>query len=75
MNSNLVVNSVLGVGAIAEQITVTAAASLVETRRLGVSTVVESERIVALPLNSRDVTQLIALSGLAVQTGGNGQAQ
>jgi hypothetical protein len=72
VNSNLVVNTVLGVGAIAEQITVTAAASLVETRRLGVSTVVETERIVALPLNSRDVTQLITLSGLAVQTGGNG---
>jgi len=72
VNSNLVVNAVLGVGAIAEQITVAATTPMVETRRLGVSTVVESERIVALPLNSRDVTQLITLSGLAVQTGGNG---
>ena len=72
VNSNLVVNPVLGVGAIAEQITVTASANMVETRQLGVSTVVESQRIVALPLNSRDVTQLITLSGLAVQTGGNG---
>jgi hypothetical protein len=70
--SNLVINPVLGVGAVAEQITVTANASMVETRQLGVSTVVESERIVELPLNSRDVTQLITLSGLAVQTGGNG---
>src|SRR6185295_490298 len=72
VNSNLVINPVLGVGALAEQITVVATTNLVETRRLGVSTVVESERIVELPLNSRDVTQLITLSGLAVQTGGNG---
>ena len=72
VNSNLVINPVLGVGALAEQITVAAAANLVETRQPGVSTVVESERIVELPLNSRDVTQLITLSGLAVQTGGNG---
>ena len=72
VNSNIVINPVLGVGAVAEQITVTGNASMVETRQLGVSTVVESERIVQLPLNSRDVTQLITLSGLAVQTAGNG---
>ena len=39
----------------------------VETRRMGVGTVVEQERILELPLNARQVTDLITLSGAAVQ--------
>jgi hypothetical protein len=69
VNSNPVVNPVLAVGELAEQVQVTAAATLVDTRTAGVGTVVESQRIVELPLNARQVTQLITLSGLAVQTG------
>jgi hypothetical protein len=68
VNSNPVVNPTLGVGAVSEQIQVTAAAALVDTRTVGVATVVESERIVELPLAARQVTQLITLSGVAVQT-------
>jgi len=68
VNSNPVVNPVMGVGAVSEQIQVTAATSLVDTRTVGVATVVESQRILELPLNARQVTQLITLSGLAVQT-------
>jgi hypothetical protein len=68
VNSNPVINPTLGVGAVAEQVQVTAAATLVDTRTVGVATVVESERIVELPLNARQVTQLITLSGVAVQT-------
>jgi hypothetical protein len=68
VNSNPVVNPTLGVGALAEQVQVTATAALVDTRTVGVATVVESERIVELPLNARQVTQLITLSGVAVQT-------
>ena len=68
VNSNPVVNPVMGVGAVSEQIQVTAATSLVDTRTVGVATVVESQRILELPLNARQVTQLITLSGVAVQT-------
>ena len=68
VNSNPVVNPVMGLGAVSEQIQVTAAAALVDTRTVGVGTVVESQRIVELPLNARQVTQLITLSGVAVQT-------
>jgi len=69
VNSSPVINPVLAVGEIAEQVQVTGVASLVDTRTTGVGTVVESQRIVELPLNARQVTQLITLSGLAVQTG------
>jgi hypothetical protein len=68
VNSSPVVNPVLGVGAVSEQVQVTGAATLVDTRTVGVATVVESQRIVELPLNARQVTQLITLSGVAVQT-------
>ncbi|PYR82207.1 MAG: hypothetical protein DMF87_02415 [Acidobacteria bacterium] len=69
VNANPVVNATMGVSAIAEEVQVTGVAPLVDTRSTGVGTVVESERIVELPLNARQVTQLIMLSGLAVQTG------
>jgi hypothetical protein len=41
----------------------------VETRNAGVGTVIESQRILDLPLNGRQPTDLITLSGLSVQTG------
>jgi hypothetical protein len=68
VNANPVVNPVMGVSAIAEEVQVTGDAPLVDTRSTGVGTVVELERIVELPLNARQVAQLITLSGLAVQT-------
>jgi len=67
VNSNPVVNPVMGISAVAEEVQVTGEAPLVDTRSTGVGTVVESERIIELPLNARQVTQLITLSGLAVQ--------
>ena len=69
VNSNPVIDPVLGLGEVAEEIQVTGRALNVDTRTAGVSTVVETQRIVELPLNARQVTQLITLSGLAVQTG------
>ena len=68
VGANAVVNAVLGVGELSAEVQVTAAAPMVDTRTVGVSTVVESQRIVELPLNARQVTQLITLSGMAVQT-------
>jgi Carboxypeptidase regulatory-like domain len=68
VNSNPVIDPELVLGDVAEEVTVVGTAALVDTRSAGVSTVVESERIVELPLNARQVTQLITLSGVAVQT-------
>ena len=69
VNANLVVDPTLQLGNVAETITVSGRSSEieVETRRMGVGTVVEEERIVELPLPARQVTDLITLSGAAVQ--------
>lgn len=68
VNANLTIDPVLRLGELAEAITVQARASdiQVETRRMGVGTVVEEERILELPLQARQVTELITLSGAAV---------
>src|SRR6266581_1017792 len=75
VNSNPVINPVLQVGQVSEQIEVQADAAVVETRNAGVGQVIEKARILELPLNGRNVTDLITLSGAAVQTsssdGGN----
>ena len=62
-------NAVLEVGQVSEQVEVQANAALVETRSQGVGQVIENERILELPLNGRQVTDLIVLAGGAVQTG------
>jgi carboxypeptidase family protein len=69
VNANPVVNPVLEVGQVSEQVEVQANASQVETRSAGVGQVIETQRILDLPLNGRNVTDLITLSGVAVQTG------
>jgi hypothetical protein len=63
------VNAVLGVGSLEESVTVEAAAPLVDVRSAGISTVVDNEAILELPLQGRQVTDLIVLAGAAVQTG------
>jgi hypothetical protein len=64
------INAVLGVGSLEESVTVEAAAPLVDVRSAGISTVVDNEAILELPLQGRQVTDLIVLAGAAVQTGG-----
>src|SRR5213592_432629 len=68
VNSSPVVNPVLEVGQVTEQVEVQANATLVETRTVGVGQVVETARILDLPLNGRQVTDLIALAGGATPT-------
>ena len=62
------VNAALELGSLEETVTVDAAAPLVDVRSAGISSVVENERIVELPLQGRQVTDLLVLSGAAVQT-------
>ena len=59
----------LAVGGLEETVTVEAAAPLVDVQSAGIGDVVDSERIVELPLQGRQVTDLLVLSGAAVQTG------
>ena len=49
--------------------TVEAAAPIVDVRSAGISNVVESERILELPLNGRNAAELVLSVGAAVQTG------
>src|SRR5262245_26287761 len=67
VNSKPTVNITLEVGQVTEQVEVQANAAQVETRSVGVGQVIENERILELPLNGRNVTELITLSGAAVQ--------
>src|SRR5437867_8235668 len=69
VNGNIVVNPALEVGQVAQTVEVQANAAQVETRSSGVGQVIETQRILELPLNGRQVTDLITASGLAVQTG------
>src|SRR5215212_5322925 len=62
------INVALALGSVEETISVEGAAPLVDVRSAGISTVVEQERIVELPLQGRQVTDLIILAGAAVET-------
>src|SRR5207248_8324574 len=53
INSNPVINAVLEVGQVTEQVEVRANATLVETRNVGISSMIENQRILDLPLNGR----------------------
>jgi hypothetical protein len=72
VNSNPVINVTLEVGALTEQIEVRADAAMVETRNTGIGQVMETQRVLELPLNGRQVTELIFLAGMAnTQTSSN----
>jgi len=64
-----VINAVLAVGNVEETVSVEGAAPLVDVKSSGISSVVENERILELPLQGRQVTDLLVLAGAAVQTG------
>ena len=63
------INVVLAIGTLDETVSVEAAAPLVDVKSAGISDVVDNEKIVELPLQGRQVTDLIVLAGAAVQTG------
>ena len=69
VSSDPMVRVTLEVGSVTQTVSVEANALQVETRSVGVgTTLIETQRILELPLNGRQVTDLITLSGLAVQT-------
>src|SRR5687768_9405106 len=72
VNSSRVLNVILEVGQVSEQVEVQANAALVETRSSTLGSVIENQRILELPLNGRNVTDLIVLAGGAIRSGAAG---
>lgn len=72
VGSNPTVDVAMKVGAVTEQVQVQANAALVETRNSGVGSVMDNQRVLELPLNGRQVTELIFLSGMATMANGAG---
>lgn len=66
------VNVSLSVGASAQTVSVTAAAPLLQTQSVGISSLVDSKQMLALPLISRDFTDLVLLTpGAHIGNAGN----
>jgi hypothetical protein len=63
VNSNPVINPALRVGAVSEQVQVSAEVAMTETHENSISQVIDQRRIEDLPLNGRNPTQLVLLSG------------
>ena len=66
VNTNPTVNIVLQVGEVTQSVEVRASAEMAETQSSGISQVIDQRRVVDLPLNGRQPTQLVLLSGAAV---------
>ena len=65
VNTNPTIDVTLSVGKVGEQVTVTADSATVETRSVAVGQVIDNQQVTELPLNGRQATELIFLSGLA----------
>jgi len=63
-------NVSLTVGAVSETIEVSANASMVETKDSGIAQVMDQRKVVDLPLNGRNLTQLLTLVGGGTSTPG-----
>ncbi len=70
VGDNPEVNIKLQVGAVTENVEVTAGAAMVQTETTAVNQVINQKDIVQLPLNGRQPTQLVLISGAAVVTPG-----
>src|SRR5215831_6627497 len=65
VNVNPTINIALAVGAIDQTIEVRESVVMIDTQNIGVGQVIDRQRIVDLPLNGRQATQLIFLAGAA----------
>src|SRR4051812_49351268 len=72
VQSNPTIDIGLKVGALTEEVTVNADAALVETHSTGIGQVVDNQRVVEMPLNGRNATELVFLAGMATIGGSNG---
>jgi hypothetical protein len=70
VNANPTLNVTLQLGQLAETITVQGTAALVETRNPGIGQVITNQQVLELPLNGRQLQELVFQAGLA--TGGKG---
>ncbi len=68
VGNNLRVDVQLKVGGAAETVQVNADASMVQTEDQSVSQVIDAQRVIDLPLNGRQATQLILLGPAAAQS-------
>src|SRR6266852_8150457 len=66
VNDNVQINVILKVGQVGERVEVQANASMVQTQQNTISQVIDQRRILDLPLNGRDPTQLITISGASI---------
>ena len=72
VGNNIQANVTLEVGAVTESVEVSATANMVETKENAVAQVVNQRQIVDLPLNGRQPTQLILVSGASTAAPPNG---
>src|SRR5438105_1263400 len=63
VGNNVQINVALQLGAVTQEVQVSANAAMVETQDTSISEVIDQRRIVDLPLNGRQATDLILLSG------------
>src|SRR5215467_6264306 len=63
VGNNVQINVALQLGTVSQEVQVAANAAMVETQDTAISEVVDQRRIVELPLNGRQATDLILLSG------------
>ena len=61
--NNVEANVTMQIGSVTESIEVVANAAMVETKDNALSEVIDQKRVVDLPLNGRNATQLILLTG------------
>ncbi|QHN03279.1 carboxypeptidase regulatory-like domain-containing protein [Granulicella sp. WH15] len=66
VNDNVELDATLTVGEVNERVEVQANISMVQTQQNTISQVIDGRRIAEMPLNGRDPTQLITISGAAV---------
>jgi Carboxypeptidase regulatory-like domain len=66
VNDAAQINVTMQVGEISQRVEVQANTTMVQTQQNMISQVMDQQRIVGLPLNGRDPTQLITISGAAV---------
>jgi len=65
VDTNPTIDVSMKVGAVTEQVTVEADAAQVETRDTSIGQVVDTTRVLEMPLNGREVHELIFLAGMA----------